>query len=211
MSIIHFFKSFFSKEKPQESMKKYLIVGLGNVGSMYRHTRHNIGFEVLDALAESQKAVFEPAKLGSLARFRYKGRQFILLKPSTYMNLSGKAVRYWLQKEKVPLENLLVISDDLSLTLGSLRMKPKGNAGGHNGLQHIQDLLQTNKYPRLRFGIGHDFPRGGQSDFVLGKWEEAEAKTIQPRIEKAVQAVLSFGTSGINHTMNHFNESVTAK
>ena len=189
-------------------MKKYLIVGLGNVGSTYRNTRHNIGFDVLDALAENWEVVFEPAKWGSLAKFRYKGRLFILLKPSTYMNLSGKAVRYWLLKEKIPIENLLVISDDLSLPLGSLRMKSKGNAGGHNGLQNIQDLLNTNQYPRLRFGIGNSFPRGGQSDFVLGKWEESEIKAIQPRIEKAAQAVLSFGTSGISHTMNHFNESV---
>ena len=186
-------------------MKKYLIVGLGNIGIKYDGTRHNIGFEVLDKLAEKKEISFEAGKLGSLARFNFKGRNFLLLKPATYMNLSGKAVRYWLTKENIASENLLVICDDLSIPLGALRLKPKGSAGGHNGLESIQNLLGTSQYSRLRFGIGNNFSKGGQSDYVLGEWKEEEKEKLPPRIEKATEAILSFGLAGINNTMNGFN------
>jgi len=202
-----FYKKFFAlKDKPkQEEMKKYLLVGLGNIGAKYENTRHNIGFEVLDTLAKKQEVLFESAKLGAITKFRFKGRVYILLKPSTFMNLSGKAVRYWLTKEKIPTENLLVICDDLSLPIGTLRIKPKGGAGGHNGLQNIQDLLGSSIYPRLRFGIGDKFSKGRQSDFVLGEWKDSERKIINKRIEKAAEAILSFGTAGLNNTMNAYN------
>ena len=201
-----FEKLFSLRKKPlPEEMKKYLLVGLGNIGAKYVNTRHNIGFEVLDALAKKQEVSFESAKLGSITKFRYKGRVYILLKPSTYMNLSGKAVRYWLTKENIPTENLLVICDDLSLPVGTLRIKPKGGSGGHNGLQNIQDLLGSSVYPRLRFGIGNKFSKGKQSDFVLGEWNDPERLTINKRIEKAAEAILSFGTAGLNNTMNGFN------
>ena len=213
MGFIAFCKKFFSSRKKStlEEMNKYLLVGLGNIGAKYDNTRHNIGFEVLDVLAKKQGISFESAKLGAVSRFRHKGRMYILLKPSTFMNLSGKAVRYWLTKEKIPTENLLVICDDLSLPVGTLRMKPKGGAGGHNGLQNIQDLLGTSVYPRLRFGIGNHFSKGRQSDFVLGEWKESERKIIDKRIEKAADAILSFGTAGLNNTMNGFNGSPTPK
>lgn len=207
MGFLKFIKSLFIQENTEDSMKKYLIVGLGNIGDKYDNTRHNIGFDILDFLANKQKVVFESAKLGAVTKFRHKGRLFILLKPATYMNLSGKAVRYWQTKEKIALENTLVICDDLSLPLGALRLKSKGGAGGHNGLQNIQDMLGTAQYPRLRFGIGNDFSRGKQVDFVLGKWKDDEREKLTPRIEKAAQAILSFGTAGLNNTMNGFNGS----
>jgi len=209
MGLLAFIQSLFTKENPEELMKKYLIVGLGNIGAKYDNTRHNIGFEVVDSLANKRAANFELAKLGSIAKFRYKGRQFIVLKPSTFMNLSGKAVRYWMTKEKINTEHILVICDDLSLPLGALRLKSKGGAGGHNGLQNIQDLIATSQYPRLRFGIGNDFSKGHQVDFVLGTWKEEERTIINPRIEKAAEAVLSFGTAGLNNTMNSFNGAPT--
>ncbi len=206
MHIIDFIKSIFGlKSETEDLMKKYLIVGLGNKGTKYDNTRHNIGFEVVDALAKNRDAEFEPAKLGAMAKFRFKGRTFILLKPTTYMNLSGKTVRYWLNKEKIQMENLLIICDDLSLPIGTLRIKSKGGAGGHNGLQNIQDLLGTSVYPRLRFGIGNKFSKGKQTDFVLGEWEENEQKMLMKRIKKATEAILSFGTAGLNNTMNGFN------
>jgi len=205
MGLVTLFRKFFTNKTTEEPMKKYLIVGLGNIGSKYHNTRHNIGFEVLDALAKEKEINFEPDKLGSVGKFRFKGRLFILLKPSTYMNLSGKAVRYWLNKEKIGVENLLVICDDLSLPLGSLRLKPKGGAGGHNGLQNIQDLLGNAVYPRLRFGIGDKFSKGRQVDFVLGEWDETERKIVDKRIKKATDAIVSFGTAGINNTMNGYN------
>lgn len=213
MGFTAFYRKFFSSRKKStpEEMKKYLLVGLGNIGAKYDNTRHNIGFEVLDVLAKKQEVSFESAKLGAVSKFRHKGRMYILLKPSTYMNLSGKSVRYWLTKEKIPAENLLVICDDLSLPIGTLRMKPKGGAGGHNGLQDIQNILNTSVYPRLRFGIGNKFSKGRQSDFVLGEWEESERKIIDKRIEKAADAILSFGTAGLNNTMNGFNGSPTPK
>jgi len=207
MGLKAFFRQFFSlkNESIEEQMKKYLIVGLGNIGTKYANTRHNIGFEVVDELAAIQEVSFESNKLGDTTKFRFKGRTFILLKPSTYMNLSGKAVRYWLTKEKISNENLLVICDDLSLPVGALRLKSKGGAGGHNGLQNIQDILGTAVYSRLRFGVGNEFSKGKQSDFVLGEWKEAERKKITERIDKAAKAILSYGTAGLGNTMNTFN------
>ncbi|AXO81056.1 aminoacyl-tRNA hydrolase [Olleya aquimaris] len=189
----------------QDPMKKFLIVGLGNIGEKYENTRHNIGFKILDFLAKKEDITFETQKLGDVATFRFKGRTFILLKPSTYMNLSGKATLYWLTKEKVPLENLLVITDDLNLPFGSLRIKTKGSDGGHNGLKDTQDKLNTSKYNRFRFGISDAFSKGRQVDYVLGEWEEEENKKLPERLEKSAEIVKSFGTAGINNTMNSFN------
>jgi len=192
-------------ETTEELMKKFLIVGLGNIGSTYDETRHNIGFKVLDELASKEEVKFEPQKLGSVTKFRFKGRTFILLKPSTFMNLSGKSVKYWLTKEKILPENLMVICDDLNLPFGSIRLKAKGSDGGHNGLKDIIAVLQTSKYARFRFGVGSEFSKGRQSDYVLGKWNEEEQKLLPERIEKSIELIKSFGTAGLNNTMNTFN------
>lgn len=184
---------------------KYLIVGLGNVGNEYRHTRHNIGFEVLDALAEASNICFQDKRYGFVTEFKYKGRTFVLLKPSTYVNLSGKAVNYWLQKENIPIENLLVILDDLILPLGTLRLRSKGSDGGHNGLKNINEILGRNDYARLRFGIGNDFPKGYQVDYVLGNWSDDEKEVLNDRIPVAIGIIKSFGTAGIQLTMTQFN------
>lgn len=184
---------------------KYLITGLGNIGEEYQHTRHNIGFEVLDALAKASNIFFTDGRYGFTTEFRLKGRIFVLLKPSTFMNLSGRAVNYWLQKEGIPLENLLVICDDVALPIGSLRLKPKGSDGGHNGLRNIQEVLGSQEYARLRFGIGNDFPKGYQIDHVLGKWSKDEWNTLLPRIDIAAEMVKSFGTVGMQMTMTNFN------
>lgn len=189
----------------QDPMKKFLIVGLGNIGAKYENTRHNIGFKVLDFLAEKESITFETQKLGDVATFRFKGRTFILLKPSTYMNLSGKSILYWMTKEKIPLENLLVITDDLNLPFGSLRIKTKGSDGGHNGLKDTQEKLNTSKYNRFRFGISDAFSTGRQVDYVLGEWEDEENKKLPERLEKSAEVVKSFGTAGINNTMNTYN------
>jgi PTH1 family peptidyl-tRNA hydrolase len=189
----------------QDPMKKFLIVGLGNIGEKYENTRHNIGFKVLDFLAEKESTTFETQKLGDVATFRFKGRTFILLKPSTYMNLSGKSILYWLTKEKIPLENLLVITDDLNLPFGSLRIKTKGSDGGHNGLKDTQEKLNTSKYNRFRFGISDAFSTGRQVDYVLGEWEDEENNKLPERLEKSAEVVKSFGTAGINNTMNTYN------
>ncbi len=195
-----------AKEVPKEDlMKKFLIVGLGNIGEKYRNTRHNIGFQILDYLASNESTQFESQKLGSVAKFRFKGRTFVLLKPSTYMNLSGKSVKYWLTKEKIPIENLLVICDDLNLPFGSIRVKAKGSEGGHNGLKDINAVLQSQKYARYRFGVGSEFSKGGQSDFVLGKWDTDEQDLLAERLEKSMELIKSFGTAGLNITMNTFN------
>lgn len=185
---------------------KYLIVGLGNIGSEYAGTRHNIGFRVLDALAKASNLVFEDKRYGMVATLPLKGQQLVLLKPSTYMNLSGNAVRYWMGKENIPLERLLVVVDDLSLPFGALRMKPGGSDGGHNGLKHIASVLGTQAYARLRFGIGNDFPRGGQIDYVLGQFTEEDLKTMDERVELACEMVKSFCLAGIQITMNQFNK-----
>ena len=188
-----------------DPMKKFLIVGLGNIGPKYENTRHNIGFKVLDFLAEKESLIFESAKLGDITTYKLKGRTFLLLKPSTYMNLSGKAVRYWLEKEKIPLENLFVVTDDLNLPFGTFRVKTKGSDGGHNGLKDIQNMLNTTKYNRFRFGISDTFSQGKQIDYVLGEWIEEEEKQLSERLLKATEAIKSFGLAGITNTMNTFN------
>jgi len=186
-------------------MKKFLIVGLGNIGDKYTNTRHNIGFKIVDEVAEEHNVSFETEKLGDVATFRFKGRTFVLLKPSTFMNLSGKAVKYWLEKEKIPVENLLVITDDLNIDFGTIRMKAKGSDGGHNGLKDIQEKLGSNKYPRFRFGVGGDYSRGKQIDFVIGEWNKEETSLLIERIPVSARAVVSFGTDGLANTMNTYN------
>lgn len=184
---------------------KYLIVGLGNIGDPYENTRHNIGFTTLDALARTSNVVFEAKRYGSISRISSRGRTFVLLKPSTFVNLSGRSVHYWLKKEKVPLEKLLVVVDDLALPFGTLRLRKKGGDGGHNGLAHINQILGTGHYARLRFGIGNDFYSGGQVNYVLGTWTQDEAAILPEKIEKAGEIIKSFGFLGIDKTMNLFN------
>jgi PTH1 family peptidyl-tRNA hydrolase len=185
---------------------KNLIVGLGNIGPEYADTRHNIGFMVLDALSKASNIVFDQNKrYGAIAEMRLKNKQLVLLKPATYMNLSGNAVRYWLQKEKIELENLLIVVDDLALPFGSLRLKTKGSDAGHNGLKNIQEMLETNNYNRLRFGIGNDFSPGRQIDFVLSPFAGEEQNLLTERIDKAVEIVKSFCLAGVNNTMNQYN------
>lgn len=187
-------------------MDKYLIVGLGNVGDEYDLTRHNTGFMVLDAFAKASNIHFEDKRYGFVAETSLKGRKLFLLKPSTFMNLSGNAVRYWMGKENIALERLLVVVDDLALPLGALRLKASGSNAGHNGLGHIQQILGTDRYARLRVGIGNDFARGQQVDWVLGKYGEEELQTLQPSIDTAVEMVKSFVLAGIDITMNAFNK-----
>ena len=184
---------------------KYLIVGLGNIGPEYENTRHNIGFRVLDALAKASNLVFTDKRYGEICELKIKGSTLILLKPSTYMNLSGNAVRYWLQKENIPVENLLVIVDDLALPFGTLRLKPKGSDAGHNGLKNIQQLLGTQEYSRLRFGIGSNFPRGGQINYVLGKFPPEELQEMPEKIKRAVEIIKSFCLAGVQNSMNQYN------
>ncbi len=203
--MLNWIKQLFQTTESVPDPMKYLIVGLGNMGAEYDDTRHNIGFDVVDALAKDAEVSFKHEQLGDLAEFRHKGRTFILLKPSTYMNLSGKAVRYWLQKKKVQKENLLVIVDDLNLPYGRQRLRAKGSDGGHNGLKSIDQLNGGNKYARLRIGIGDNFSRGRQVDFVLGKWSEQEREQLPQVIKTAVDTVKSFGTIGLARTMNQFN------
>lgn len=192
-------------ENEEDHMKKFLIVGLGNIGEKYHNTRHNIGFKILDYLAEKEEATFETVKLGDVTTIKVKGRTLILLKPSTYMNLSGKAIKYWLEKEKIPLSNLLVITDDLNLPYGTLRLKTKGSDGGHNGLKDTQDKLQTTKYNRFRFGISDTFSKGRQVDYVLGEWNEEENSKLEERLKISAELVKSFALAGVNNTMNQFN------
>jgi len=186
-------------------MKKFLIVGLGNPGLKYENTRHNIGFQIVNQFAKKNDASFESDKLAEICKIRIKGRQFICIKPQTFMNLSGKAVRYWLQKENIALEHLLVITDDINIDFGTIRIKSKGSDGGHNGLKHIQDILNTKKYPRFRFGVGSDFGKGQQVDYVLSEWTAEEAEALAKRIKTCTEAIESFGLAGINNTMNQFN------
>lgn len=206
----NFFNWIFRKKKQsfkedETIMKKYLIVGLGNIGEKYQNTRHNIGFKILDFFASKETLVFETVKLADRANYKLKGRSFIFLKPNTYMNLSGKAVKYWLEKEKISLENLLIITDDLNLPFGTLRLKTKGSDGGHNGLKDIQEKLNTTKYNRFRFGISDDFGKGRQVDYVLGEWTAEENEKLEERLNKSVEVIKSFGLSGMNNTMNGFN------
>ncbi|MBO5186006.1 MAG: aminoacyl-tRNA hydrolase [Prevotella sp.] len=187
-------------------MDKFLIVGLGNIGDEYANTRHNTGFMILDAFAKASNIFFSDRRYGFVAETSIKGRKVFLLKPSTFMNLSGNAVRYWMNKENIDIERLLVIVDDLSLPLGSLRLKPSGSNGGHNGLGNIQSVLGTDKYSRLRVGIGNDFPRGMQVEWVLGRYDEEDMKTLEPKIDTACEIIKSFVLSGVNVTMNAFNK-----
>jgi peptidyl-tRNA hydrolase, PTH1 family len=184
---------------------KFLIVGLGNIGAEYVNTRHNIGFKILDFFAKKEAISFETVKLGALSRYKFKGKTFFLLKPNTYMNLSGKAVQYWMDKENIPLENLLVITDDLNIPFGTIRIKPKGSDGGHNGLKNINLILTTQNYTRFRFGISDEFKKGKQIDYVLGEWNEMEEAKLPERLELAIEIIKSFGTSGLENTMTAFN------
>lgn len=184
---------------------KYLIVGLGNIGTDYHHTRHNIGFDVADALAVKHNVAFNSDRLADVANIKWKGKMLLTIKPTTYMNLSGKAVKYWMDKEKIPLENVMVIVDELALPLSAIRIRPGGSDAGHNGLKSIQESLATNQYPRLRFGIGNDFPKGRQVDFVLGKWTKQEEPVVQQKIDKCAEIIESFVTTGLPRTMNNYN------
>jgi peptidyl-tRNA hydrolase, PTH1 family len=188
-------------------MMKFLIVGLGNIGEEYKDTRHNIGFTVLDAMALASNTTFMDKRYGAVSQVKYKGRELILLKPSTYMNLSGNAVDYWLKKQKIPTGNMLVIVDDISLPLGSIRMRHKGSDGGHNGLAHISTILGTNEYPRIRFGIGNGFRKGSQVHFVLGSWNPEERKTVAERISVVIDMIKSFAYIGTELTMTTFNKA----
>ncbi len=188
-------------------MKKFLVIGLGNIGDEYADTRHNIGFKILDALAQKENFTFETVKLGDIGTFKVKGRSILCLKPSTYMNRSGKALRYWMEKEKIPVENVLVITDDINLSFGTIRVKTKGSDGGHNGLKDIQLFLESNKYNRFRFGVGADFGKGRQVDYVLGKWNDEENTSMKERLEKSTELVTSFVLAGITRTMNQFNNA----
>jgi len=200
--------NLFTSQKPIDNtdlMKKFLIVGLGNIGAEYVNTRHNIGFKILDFLARKESIDFETVKLGSLAEYKFKGRTFLLLKPNTYMNLSGKAVQYWMEKEKIPLENIMVITDDLNLAFGTIRIRLKGSDGGHNGLKNINLILNTQNYIRFRFGISDEFKKGQQVNYVLGDWDEVEKAKLPERLEVASEIIKSFGTAGIENTMSNFN------
>ena len=184
---------------------KFLIVGLGNPGAEYENTRHNVGFRVVDTIADAHGGTFSSERHGMVSTVRFKGRTLVLLKPNTFMNLSGKAVRYWLEAEKIPADRLLIITDDLNLDYEKIRLKAKGSDGGHNGLKDIQAVLGTNIYPRLRIGIGSDFSRGKQSDFVLGEWTEKEHLALQEVLTKSAKAVESAVSIGLSRTMNQFN------
>ena len=200
-----FIRHKFHKQALPDMSKKYLIVGLGNTGSEYVNTRHNIGFKLVNHFAKTRGIVFETRKLGALANYNFKGRKFLLLKPNTFMNLSGKAVKYWMEKEKIPMGNLLVITDDLNLPFGTIRLKTKGSDGGHNGLKDIQNKLNTNQYCRLRFGIGDEFTKGRQVDYVLGHWNDSELSNLGPRLELGAKAIESFVMAGVIDTMNVYN------
>lgn len=192
-------------EEPTNPMKKFLIAGLGNIGAEYVNTRHNIGFKVLDHLARQEGLSFETAKLGAVAEYKVKGRTLILLKPNTYMNLSGKAVKYWMDKENIPLQNILVVTDDLNIAFGTIRIKAKGSDGGHNGLKSIQQILNTTDYPRFRFGISDEFKKGKQVDYVLGEWTDTEKAALPERLDKCTEAIKSFALAGLPDTMSGFN------
>lgn len=204
---MNWFLNIFKKDKPEENitMKKFLIVGLGNIGSEYTNTRHNIGFKILDYIANQEGISFQTVKLGEVAELKIKGRTLLLLKPNTYMNLSGKAVKYWLEKENIDKEKMLVITDDLNLAFGTIRIKTKGSDGGHNGLKNIQLLLNSTEYPRFRFGISDAFKKGQQVDYVLGEWDAVEKEKLNERLEISSKIVKSFALAGLNNTMNEFN------
>jgi PTH1 family peptidyl-tRNA hydrolase len=210
--MFHWLKKIFVREtiittilNEEDLMKKFLIIGLGNPGSKYTETRHNIGFKVVNEIASSKEAVFETLKLGAVASIKHKGKSIVLLKPSTFMNLSGKAIKFYMKVENITIENILVITDDLNLPFGTLRMKAKGTDGGHNGLKDTQITLNTPKYPRLRFGISDEFSNGRQVDYVLGEWNKEEQKDLQERLSTAAEMALSFTHAGLENTMNQFN------
>lgn len=184
---------------------KYLIVGLGNVGNEYAHTRHNIGFDVVNAFVQKHGGSFSQGRLAYIAEVKWKGKKFICICPTTFMNLSGNAVKYWMDKEKIMAENMLVIVDEVALPLSRLRLRPEGSDGGHNGLKSIQEILGTTEYPRLRFGIGSDYPKGMQADYVLSKWKKKEEPLVKLKIDKCVEAIESFASRGISLTMNDVN------
>jgi PTH1 family peptidyl-tRNA hydrolase len=184
---------------------KYLIVGLGNIGAEYEHTRHNIGFDIADTFVAKHGGTYKNERLADVAEVKWKGRTLIVIKPTTYMNLSGKAVKYWMDKEKVPVENIFVLVDDLALPVEVLRIRPGGSDAGQNGLKNIQELLGTNQYPRLRFGIGNNYPKGRQVDFVLGKWPKDELPIVQWKLEKCVDIIEGFASIGLERTMNKYN------
>lgn len=203
---MNWFRQLFTPTKKETTdMKKFLIVGLGNIGAEYVNTRHNIGFKILDFLARKEGVEFETVKLGALAQYKFKGRTFLLLKPNTYMNLSGKAVSYWQDKENIPIENILVITDDLNLAFGTIRIRPKGSDGGHNGLKNINLILNTQNYSRFRFGISDEFKKGQQVNYVLGEWNDEENAKLSERLELASEIIKSFGAAGIENTMTAFN------
>jgi PTH1 family peptidyl-tRNA hydrolase len=202
---MRWFLKYFKRKYKIITMKKFLIVGLGNIGSEYVNTRHNIGFKVLDYIANQENSNFNSVKLGDLAEIKIKGKTVFLLKPNTYMNLSGKAVKYWMEKESIAKENILVITDDLNLPFGTIRIKSKGSDGGHNGLKNIQLLLNSTEYPRFRFGISDTFKKGQQVDYVLGKWDEEEKEKLKERLEISSEVIKSFVSAGLNNTMNTFN------
>lgn len=204
---MNWFLTLFKKNKQEDTipMKKFLIVGLGNIGSEYANTRHNIGFKILDYIANQEGISFQTVKLGEVAELKIKGRTLVLLKPNTYMNLSGKAVKYWLEKENIEKENMLVITDDLNLAFGTIRIKTKGSDGGHNGLKNIQLLLNSTEYPRFRFGISDAFKKGQQVNYVLGEWDAEEKEKLKERLEISSEIVKSFALAGLNNTMNTYN------
>lgn len=184
---------------------KFLIAGLGNTGNEYAHTRHNIGFDVVNAFVRKHENSFRIDRLAYVAEVKWKGKNFVCICPTTYMNLSGKAIKYWMDKEKIPLERLLVILDDVAIPLNKMRIRPDGSSGGHNGLKNIEEVLATKNYPRLRFGIGNNYPKGHQSDFVLGRWKKEEEPLVKLKIHKAIEAIESFATQGITDVMNDIN------
>ncbi len=215
MNVIKSFLQFFGStsktdleeinSKDNLEMKKFLIVGLGNIGAEYVNTRHNIGFKIVDHFANQENISFQTQKLGEVAEFKIKGRTILLLKPNTYMNLSGKAVKYWMEKENIEKDNVLVITDDLNLAFGSIRIKTKGSDGGHNGLKNIQLLLNSTEYPRFRFGISDAFKKGKQVDYVLGEWSLEEKESLKERLSISSEIIKSFALAGLNNTMNLFN------
>lgn len=207
--MIRFFKNIFGNTRKSQYEKnkemKYLIVGLGNIGAEYQNTRHNIGFSILDALAESANLEFKEERYGAMTEYKFKGRIFILVKPNTYMNLSGKSVNYWLQREKIPVENMMVLVDDLALPFGTLRLRPKGSDAGHNGLKHINQTLGHQNYARLRFGIGAEFSKGQQVDYVLGKWSMEESEKLPELFKICINMIKGMSTIGIQKTMTAYN------
>lgn len=210
MSFINLIQKLFGLNKQtadssSQNMAKFLIVGLGNIGDEYKNTRHNIGFKIIDAFADSLGVRFEDKRYGAVCKCRVKNAEMVLLKPSTYMNLSGQAVRYWLQQEKIPLENLFVLVDDLNIPFGTIRMRKQGSAGGHNGLKNIEQLLCTPNYARLRFGIGNEFNHGAQVNYVLGEWTAEENAAFPDRLTLTNDIIKSFCLQGIDRTMNQYN------